>query len=130
MSRFLIEHLPQAPAAYTVAPLSFQDWQTWVQHSLFVSLIRTTEMISAIESTAGITLHQADHYMSLRPGDEAVLVTLSFGVLLAFAEGQIPPLPEDWRCLLLTVASPAEPVPELMTEALVLEDEFPDATLN
>lgn len=130
MSRFLIEHLPQAPAAYTVAPLNFEDWQTWLKHSLFISLIRTTEMIAAIEKSAGLRLHQSDHYMTLRPGDEAVLVTLSFGVLLAFAEGQISPLPEDWRCLLITVAAPAEPVPSLLAESAVLEGEFPDAALN
>ncbi len=43
--------------------------------------------------------------MSLRTGDEAVLISLSFGVLLASVQGNFPPLPEDWRCSLLLVES-------------------------
>ena len=48
-----------------------------------------------------------DVSVALKPGDEALLLTLSFSVLLAWAE-DIPPLPEDWRCVLLRMRSPEE----------------------
>ncbi|HYO81403.1 MAG TPA: hypothetical protein VES20_08390 [Bryobacteraceae bacterium] len=44
--------------------------------------------------------------MSLAEGDEALLISLSFSVLLAWAEGGIPPVADDWRCLLLQVDQP------------------------
>ena len=50
---------------------------------------------------------QSADQMTLHPGDETLLITLSFGVLLAWAEGQIVPLAEDWRCVLLTVEAAA-----------------------
>lgn len=70
----------------------------------------------------GVTLTQADVSMALRPGDEALLITLSFGVLLAWAQGKIPPLPEDWRVLLLTVKAPGDPAPSPVLEAKVAEE--------
>lgn len=116
MSRFVIEHLPRSPATYVAAPLDYEQVKAWIQHSGFISLVRTTELISAIEAGAGVKLTQSDTSVALRPGDEALLITLSFGVLIAWAEGKIPPLPEDWRCLLLTVEAPHKtlhPVQEL-----------------
>jgi len=91
------------------------------------SLIRTTELIAAIEVGMGISLTQSEDLMALRAGDEALLITLSFGVLLAWAEGKIPPLPEDWRCLLLRVEDPRIAVP---TPALhvALATDVPQAT--
>lgn len=109
MSRFLIEHLPRNPATYRVHPLDFSQAKAWIDQPNFHSLIRTTELIAAIQAGMGVSLAQADSSMSLRPGDEAVLISLSFGVLLASAEGNIPPLAADWRCsLLLVEAPPAE----------------------
>ena len=51
----------------------------------------------------GIELPQSDAPGTLTPGDQAMLISLSYGVLLASTQGDIPPLPEDWRCALLTV---------------------------
>jgi len=86
-----------------------------------VSLVRTTELISAIEAGLGVSLVQSEASIALRDGDEAVLIGLSFGVLLAWAEGKIAPLAEDWRCLSLIVqnSSAAPSAPAL--EAAVVE---------
>lgn len=105
MSRFVIEHLPRTPASYRVTPLAYGEGRTWLRDFSGVSLVRTTELIAAIESGIGVTLTQSDASMSLRPGDEALLISTSFGVLLACAQGGITPLPEDWRFSLLIVES-------------------------
>jgi hypothetical protein len=60
-----------------------------------------------VSTGMGITLDQTDTSIALGPGDEAVLISLSYGVLLAWAQGNIPPLGEYWRCSLLTVEGPA-----------------------
>jgi hypothetical protein len=108
MSRFVIEHLPRAAATYEVTPLNHEQATLWLQQVNLVSVVRTTEMITAIEAFLGVTLSQSDVPVALRPGDEALLVTLSFGVLLAWAEGKIAPLPEDWRWASLRVKAPTE----------------------
>lgn len=82
-------------------------------------------MISAIKEGLGIALCQSKTRVTLRPGDEALLIGLSYGVLLAWAEGNIPPLPEDWRCLLLTVEAPGAPALPL---PLALAEELPGLT--
>lgn len=122
MSRFVIEHLPRARATYELMPLEYEDARIWLNQLRFTSLVRTTELIAAIEAGMGVTLTQADVSMALRPGDEALLITLSFGVLLAWAQGKIPPLPEDWRVLLLTVKAPGDPAPSPVLEAKVAEE--------
>ena len=103
MSRFAIEHLPRLAAQYQAVPVDFSQAQSWLQQPALISLIRTTELISAIEAGLGVSLVQSDASMTLQKGDEALFIELSFGVLLAWAEGKIPPLAEDWRCILLTV---------------------------
>ena len=60
--------------------------------------------------------------MILFPGDEALLITLSYGVLLAWAEGKIAPLPEDWRCFSLTVKAPPVTLPVPVLEAAIEGD--------
>src|SRR4051794_14339592 len=108
MGRFVMEHLPRAAAAYEVTPLEYERAKLWLDEANAVSMIRTTEMIAAIKSGMGISLQQSDEPVSLRPGDEALLITLSFGVLLAWAEENMAPLPEDWRCALLRVRTPGD----------------------
>lgn len=102
-----MEHLPRTGAVYAVTPLSYGEAATWLASGQFISAVRTTEMIDAIESAMGISLTQSAGPVSLEPGDEALLITLSFGVLLAWAQERITPLPEDWRCILLRVQSRA-----------------------
>ena len=106
MNRFVIEHLPRSPARYDALPLSYPEVKAWLENRNFTSLVRTTELISAIEAGMQIQLKQADVQMKLAPGDEALLVGLSFSVLLAWAQGNITPLPEDWRCFSLRVKGP------------------------
>lgn len=120
MGRFVIEHLPRKPAKYDVRPLNQAETTRWLRASPATSLIRTVEMISAIKEGLGVALRQSKTRVTLRPGDEALLIGLSYGVLLAWAEGKIPPLPEDWRCLLLTVEAPGAgmPLPVALTEEL------------
>jgi len=108
MTRFAIEHLPRTAAAYRATPLDYEQAKRWLQQPNLVSVIRTTEMIAAVEAGMGLTLVQSAIPITLRPGDEALLITLSFGVLLAWAEGEIAPLAEDWRCALLSVEAPAD----------------------
>jgi hypothetical protein len=76
-----------------------------------------------VQAALGFTLSQSDASVALQPGDEALLITLSFSVLLAWAEDNIAPLPEDWRCISLRVR-PAEsfamPQNELVTSVDVL----------
>ena len=121
MGRFVIEHLPRLAARYQVVPLDYSQARSWLQQPEIVSLVRTTELISAIEAGLGVSLVQSEASIALRDGDEAVLIGLSFGVLLAWAEGKIAPLAEDWRCLSLIVqnSSAAPSAPAL--EAAVVE---------
>jgi hypothetical protein len=116
MARFVIEHLPRRTATYHVSPLNHAEAKAWIEASSCHSLVRTTELIAAISSGMGITLDQADSSIALRPGDEAVLISLSYGVLLACAQGNIPPLAEDWRCSRLIVEAHAGPLLSSLTE--------------
>ena len=117
--RFAIEHLPRTLATYRVTPVDYNSARTWLADGDFTSLVRTTELAGAISAGLGVTLAQADASMALRPGDEALLICLSFSVLLAWAEGGIVPLEEDWRCLLLQVAQPhADTGPAAVTASL------------
>ena len=103
MARFVIEHLPRTAARYTVTPVSASKARQWLSERELHCLVRTTELIGSIRECFGISLAQADHAMALRPGDQALLMSLSFSVLLAWAQGQIAPLDDDWRCFLLEV---------------------------
>ncbi len=103
MSRFVIEHLPRIAAQYNVIPVECSQARIWLEQSGVISLVRTTEMISAMDAGLGVSLAQSDASMMLQEGDEALLVGISFSVLLAWAEGKIAPVDEDWRCFLLTV---------------------------
>ena len=98
-----MEHLPRASALYKVTPLDYPEAAAWLEKGEFASAVRTTEMIDAIQSVMNVTLTQSAMPVSLEPGDEALMITLSFGVLLAWAEERMAPLPEDWRCILLNV---------------------------
>lgn len=118
MSRFVIEHLPRTPATYSVTPLNHEGAKLWLQQANAVSIVRTTEMIAAIEAGMGVTLSQSAMPVALRSGDEALLITLSFGVLLAWVEGKIAPLPEDWRCVSLSVQHPGEDFSPIRTAAM------------
>lgn len=122
MSRFVIEHLPRTSATYQVVPLEHEQAKAWMQKWAFASLVRTTELIAAIEEAMGITLNQTDMSMALRPGDEALLISLSFGVLLAWAEGKIVPLQEDWRFTVLKVESSAGLSPALARREVELPE--------
>ena len=53
MARFLIEHLPRIPATYDVLPVHFDEAKEWLEMPSWNSLIRTTELISAIETGIG-----------------------------------------------------------------------------
>jgi hypothetical protein len=119
MARFIIEHLPRIPATYDVLPILFSDVKEQLQLPSWTSLIRTTELIDAIGAGMGVELSQSDIAATLFPGDEALLITLSFGVLLAWAEGKIAPLPDDWRCFSLTVKGPPETIPIPVLEAAI-----------
>ena len=103
MNRFAIEHLPRSSARYTVRPVDSAEARVWLAGGGVTSLVRTTELIDAIREGLGAELAQADALMALQPGDEALLISLSFSVLLAWSQGGIVPLDEDWRCLLLRV---------------------------
>lgn len=103
-----MEHLPRAAAVYEVTSLDYERAKLWLTQPNLISIVRTTEMISAIEAGIGIALSQSPHDVTLHAADEALLISLSFSVLLAWAEQSIPPLPDDWRCALLRVRSPGE----------------------
>ncbi|HYP06170.1 MAG TPA: hypothetical protein VER03_08020 [Bryobacteraceae bacterium] len=117
MTRFAIEHLPRCSARYAVRPVDSEEARAWLSGGEVTSLVRTTELIGAIRDGLGLELQQADASMTLQPGDEALLLSLSFSVLLAWAEGGIAPLDEDWRCLLLRVDDPASAVGSPTAEA-------------
>lgn len=121
MGRFVVEHLPRLAARYQVVPLNYEQTRGWLQQPELVSLVRTTELISAIEAGLGVSLVQSDASVDLQPGDEAVLLGLSFGVLLAWAEGKITPLPEDWRCLSLEIERSTAPLTRPSLQAAVTE---------
>ena len=106
MQRFAIEHVPRTLARYQVTPVDYVQARAWLAAGDVISLVRTTELLSAVAAGFGIALEQSDTLMMLAPGDQALLISLSFSVLLACAEGNIVPLDEDWRCLLLTVERP------------------------
>jgi hypothetical protein len=122
-----MEHLPRAAALYDATPLNYEAAKHWLQTANASSLIRTTEMITAVETAMSLPLSQSDSSVSLRPGDEALLITLSFSVLLAWAEDNIAPLREDWRCILIRVRppQPASKRPEGMLAAVDLVSEEP-----
>ena len=109
--RFAIEHLPKAVATYQVTPVSYAAARTWLTDGELTSLVRTTEMVGAIGAGFGLALEQADASMVLQPGDEALLICLSFSVLLAWSQGGIAPMEDDWRCLLLQVHNPQASLP-------------------
>ena len=113
MKRFAIEPLPRAIATYEVKPVDYKTARTWLTEDNVISLVRTTELVGAIGTGLGIVLEQSDTLMTLQPGDEALLISLSFSVLLAWVEGSIIPLHDDWRCLLLRVESPGAASPPL-----------------
>ena len=60
--------------------------------------------------------------VEIHPGDETLLITLSFGVLLAWAEQNIAPLPEGWRCMLLRVQARSGLQPSSALAAAIGED--------
>ena len=126
MGRYAIEHLPRAAATYRVTPLDYTEARSWLTSGATTSLIRTTELIGAVRAGFEYPLEQSDASKSLRPGDEALLICLSFSVLLAWAEGDILPMPEDWRCLLLRVGQARPDDPPLVEEA---PEEFTSGTL-
>jgi len=126
MSRFVIEHLPRAVAGYDASPLNYEEAKQWLHKGNPISIIRTTEMIAAVQAALGFTLSQSDASVALKPGDEALLITLSFSVLLAWAEENIAPLPEDWRCISLRVRPPESvsmPQNELVTSVDLLSED-------
>ena len=88
MSRFTIEHLPRAIATYNVSPVTYAETRIWLATGKLISLVRTTELIGAIRDGLGVALEQADESMVLQTGDEALLISLSFSVLLAWAQGR------------------------------------------
>ena len=94
MGRFLMEHLPRAGAVYKVTPLDHPEATSWLKKGEFVSAVRTTEMIDAIQSAMNLTLTQSATLVALEPGDKALMITLSFGVLLAWAEERMPHCPK------------------------------------
>jgi hypothetical protein len=124
-----MEHLPRSAARYQAVPVDHARAKEWLQQPDLVSLVRTTELISAINAGLGVLLGQAATSRTLRPGDEALLIGLSFSVLLAWAEGKIPPVEEDWRCILLTVEGHSESSTPPTLEASVVEEVNTSPTL-
>ena len=114
-----MEHLPRSVARYAVTPVCYDEARTWLAQPGISSLIRTTEVIGAIGAGLGITLEQTDAPMTIQAGDEVLLISLSFSVLLAWAEGGIIPLEDDWRCLFLKVEAG---LPESLPVAAASQD--------
>jgi hypothetical protein len=122
MSRYVMEHLPRATATYDVNPVNSDETKLWLEQSGVISAVRTTEMITAIKAGMDVELAPSPSTVAIRPGDEALLITLSFGVLLAWAEQNIAPLPEDWRCMLLKVQARSElQLPNSLAAAIGVE---------
>ena len=111
---------PRAIATDNVSPVTDVETRNWLATGKLISLVRTTELIGAIRDGLGVALEQADESMVLQTGDEALLISLSFSVLLAWAQGGIVPLEEDWRCLLVQVRNPSDTLGP--TTALASED--------
>jgi hypothetical protein len=77
-----MEHLPRAIATYDVNPVNWGQAKLWLEQSGLISAVRTTEMITAIRAGMDVELTPSPSTVAIRPGDEALLITLSFGVLL------------------------------------------------
>ena len=122
MGRYVMEHLPRATATYDVNPVNWDQAKLWLEQSSVISAVRTTEMITAIKAGMDNELAPSPSTVAIRPGDEALLITLSFGVLLAWAEQNIAPLPEDWRCMLLRVQARSELQPSNTLAAAIGDD--------
>jgi hypothetical protein len=95
--------------------VDYNEARTWLAERDVMSLVRTTELIGAIQASLGVALEQSDTSIALQPGDQALLISLSFSVLLAWSQGSIVPFEEDWRCLLLQVGSPPPALSPLAT---------------
>ncbi|MFL6449747.1 MAG: hypothetical protein ACJ746_19005 [Bryobacteraceae bacterium] len=108
MRRVVMEHLPRVEAMYAVTPVDSDQAKQWLTETNVVSAVRTTEMLTAMKAGMGVELSPSPSAVELRTGDEVLLVTLSFSVLLAWAEQNIAPLPEDWRCMLMRVQAGSE----------------------
>lgn len=122
MGRFVMEHLPRVTATYDVSPVNWEQAKLWLEQSSVISAVRTTEMITAIKAGLDVELAPSPLTVAIHPGDEALLITLSFGVLLAWAEQNIAPLPEDWRCMLLSVQTRSELQPSNAVAAAMGEE--------
>ena len=61
----MIEHLPRTAATYRVVPVQHEQAKAWMQKADFASLVRTTELIAAIETAMGVTLSQT--HISMAP---------------------------------------------------------------
>lgn len=122
--RFASSQTPRQASEYLAIPFDHVQAKEWIERSKFYSLTRTTELIAAISSGMGIALSRSDVSMSLRQGDEALLISLSYGVLLASAQGEVIPLPEDWRFSLLLLESSADLLGSELVER-VTEDVLP-----
>jgi hypothetical protein len=122
MGRYVMEHLPRATATYDVNPVNWDQAKLWLEQSGLTSAVRTTEMITAIRAGMDVELAPSPSTVAIRPGDEVLLITLSFGVLLAWAEQNIAPLPEDWRCMLLRVQERSELQPSNTLAAAIGEE--------
>ena len=129
MGRYVMEHLPRATATYEVSPVNWDQAKQWLKKRDVVSAVRTTEMTTAIKAGMGVELTPSPSTVAIRPGDEALLITLSFGVLLAWAEQDIAPLPEDWRCTLLRVQARSE-VQHSDTLAAAIGEEVADEPIG
>jgi hypothetical protein len=117
-----MEHLPRATATYDVAPVGWDQAKLWLEESGVISAVRTTEMITAIKAGMDVEVAPSPSKVAIRPGDEALLITLSFSVLPAWAEQNIAPLPEDWRCTLLRVQARSELQPSNTLAAAIGEE--------
>ncbi len=117
-----MEHLPRVTATYDVNPVNWDQAKLWLEQSSVISAVRTTEMITAIKAGMDFELTPSPSTVAIHPGDEALLITLSFGVLLAWAEQDIAPLPEDWRCMLLKLQARSELRPSNALAAAIGEE--------
>jgi hypothetical protein len=65
MQRFTIEHLPRTPATYQVTPVDYAQARAWLGAGKVISLVRTTELLSAVAAGFGMALEQSDTLMML-----------------------------------------------------------------
>src|SRR4051812_8045229 len=119
--RFVIEHLPRVAATYLAVPVTAGEARRWMTTDPVISLVRTTEMIGAVQAGLEVALQQADRPVALESGDEALYLSLSFSVLLAWAQGEIVPMDDDWRCLVLRVQDSGSPADAAAATAAVSE---------